>query len=202
VFTVTIPADRTDESIWWHIKTGAQEEYKVPGRAGAAAYELDFVRPRPQGSLQPLAWFADEENKAAGLMALIADYPVEVTVNSEITLSVSAMDPSERDPADNRFKEPLDLSLHWFKHQGPGDVNFSRLPTDMNTTEVPEDDEEPVLNKVIVKGGAGTARINATFSAPGEYLVRTLVENFSAPDSSRGNQCCWTNVFQRITVTP
>ena len=44
VFTVTVPADRADEDVWWHLKTGASDELKVPGRARDGAYEIDFIR--------------------------------------------------------------------------------------------------------------------------------------------------------------
>ena len=50
--------------------------------------------------------------------------------------------------------------------------------------------------------GEGGGRVIATFAEPGEYLIRTLVENYKAPDSSAGDQCCWTNIYQRVTVSP
>ena len=37
VFTVTLPAELREESIWWHLKTGDSAENKAPGRGGAAA---------------------------------------------------------------------------------------------------------------------------------------------------------------------
>jgi len=50
--------------------------------------------------------------------------------------------------------------------------------------------------------GYGTGYVYATFSAPGEYLMRARVDNFNSADSSGGDQCCWTNAFIRVTVTP
>jgi len=50
--------------------------------------------------------------------------------------------------------------------------------------------------------GYGTGSVYATFSAPGEYLMRARVDNFNSADSSGGDQCCWTNAFIRVTVTP
>ena len=49
VFTVTVPNAERETDVWWYLKTGSNEELKVPGRYGASAYELDFIRPRPQG---------------------------------------------------------------------------------------------------------------------------------------------------------
>ena len=50
--------------------------------------------------------------------------------------------------------------------------------------------------------GYGTGSAYATFSVPGEYLMRARVDNFNSADSSGGDQCCWTNAFIRVTVTP
>jgi hypothetical protein len=40
----------------------------------------------------------------------------------------------------------------------------------------------------------------ASFSEPGQYIIRTQVENWTAPDSSQGDQCCSTTVYQRFNV--
>ncbi len=209
VFTVTLPADMRDVDAWWSIKTFDHEPNKVPGRVGAAAYELDFIRPRPQGSLQPLAWYEDEREKSAGLFALLDDYTGQARVGEPVTLAVNVEDPSERDPADPRFVEALPLGVHWYKHQGPGRVEFTRHDS---TPAIEASDEDPRFRRfrggidpddqsaVEVVGGRGTAKVVATFSEPGEYILRTKIENFRAPDSSNGDQCCWTNIFQRIQV--
>jgi len=42
----------------------------------------------------------------------------------------------------------------------------------------------------------------ATFMEPGDYVIRLRVDNFAAPDSSMGNQCCWSNGYLPVTVTP
>ena len=49
--------------------------------------------------------------------------------------------------------------------------------------------------------GQGVASVIATFSVPGEYILRAQVDNFSAPDSTSGDQCCWTNGYVKVIVT-
>ena len=212
VFMLTLPAELAGEDVWWYLKTGASEVLKVPGRAGISAYELDFILPRPQGTLQPHAGFGESGERSVGLSALVEDFPGSVTAGSPVTLIVNALDPSVRDTSDPRFEEPIAIGLHWFKHQGPGDVEFTRH----ESTEVQEAPEipdgipanfrrrfrAPGPEVVSIKGGEGVGRVIATFSEPGEYLIRTLVENYKAPDSSAGDQCCWTNIYQRVTVSP
>ena len=41
-----------------------------------------------------------------------------------------------------------------------------------------------------------------TFSAPGEYLMLAQVDNFAAADSGTQDQCCWTNGYVKVNVTP
>ncbi len=209
VFTVTVPADKADIDVWWYLKTGNQEALKVPGRAGISAYELDFILPRPQGALQPFAGFGESDDIAPGLFASVRDYPSTVKVNSDVMLAVRAKDPSVRDPKDPRFKEALPVGVHFEKYQGPGEVTFTRHPdTVVPTNPYGPDDprsrrfREPAAGDVEIPGGDGLARVIAKFATPGDYIIHAKVENFKAPDSSDGDQCCWTNVYQRITVTP
>ncbi len=207
VFTVILPADQTDIDVWWRLKTGEAESLSVPGRRGASAYELDFIRPRPQGSLQPQAAFG-ETGLSAGLTGNISDFDSSVTVGETVEFVLNASDPAERDPEDPRFVEPLDMGVEFNKHQGPGEVTFTRDPN-APEPENPFDPDDPRFgrftgpadNEAVIEGGAGSAMVMATFSAPGEYIIRAVVDVHSAPDSSYGDQCCWTNVYQRVTVT-
>jgi hypothetical protein len=78
-----------------------------------------------------------------------------------------------------------DVNITWTKYRGPGDVTFSqgRLP-------------------VMLKGNFTTfqkAETTATFSAPGEYILRA-VANDSSGDGGGGDQCCWTTAHVKVTV--
>jgi hypothetical protein len=42
----------------------------------------------------------------------------------------------------------------------------------------------------------------ATFSAPGEYVVRVRANDASGVAGAGHAQCCWTNGFIKVTVTP
>ena len=196
VFAVTVPGDEKEFDVWWHLVSSDGEDLKVPGRWGTAALELDFILPRPQGSMQPQVGIGADGNLAAGITAHRADYPGgTVRAGTQVAVSVNVSDPSDRDPTDVRFREPLDIGVTFNKWQGPGDVEFSR-----HESTVVAEDQEPAANEVTVKGGSGVATVYATFSEPGEYIISTKVDNFSAPESSNGDQCCWSNAFQRITV--
>jgi hypothetical protein len=72
-------------------------------------------------------------------------------------------------------------TLFLAKHRGPGDVTFA----------------EPRPKADFAAGGKAT--ITATFSAPGEYVVR-IQANDSSGDGGGGFQCCWTNVHVKVNV--
>ena len=207
VFAITVPSSEQNDDVWWHLIAEDGADLKVPGRRGQDAYELDFILARPQGSLQPLVGVGERGAQSAGLY-LVGEHPGKVTVGSRAELVVNVSDPSMRDPSDPRFGELLPVGVHFTKYQGPGDVEFTRHPS----STVPVNPykpgsprfnffSEPGPGDSEVPGGSGVARIYATFSEPGEYLIRTQVENFTAPDSSKGDQCCWTNVIMKVNVS-
>lgn len=207
-FTVTVPNAERETDVWWHLKTGDSEELKVPGRYGASAYELDFIRPRPQGALQPRVGLGEDGEQMPGLYAQIGDYPGgAVSAGERVELVVNASDPAERDPTDPRFGEPLPMGVAFMKYQGPGDVEFTpHESTPAAENPYNENDRRynfwraPAANELEIPGPSGTARVYATFSEPGDYIISTKVDIHDAPDSSNGDQCCWTNVYHRVTV--
>jgi hypothetical protein len=75
---------------------------------------------------------------------------------------------------------PAPVTVAWFKHQGPGIVAF-----------------EPAAGRIAAAGGQATTR--ATFSTPGEYVVRVRANDSSVAGAGHA-QCCWTNGFVRVTV--
>jgi hypothetical protein len=79
-----------------------------------------------------------------------------------------------------------DVTVNWRKHRGPGEVTFAqdRIPL---TTE---------RNPAVVLEAATTA----TFSVPGEYIVRAQVNDTSG-DGGGGDQCCWTTALVRVSVS-
>lgn len=209
MFIVTVPAEEANDDVWWHIKTGDEQALKVPGRRGASAYELDFILPRPQGAMQPLVGFGEDGPRLPGLMAQTRTRPGTVKAGEPVVLTVNVEDISERDSTDPRFVEPLPVGVHFSKFQGPGEVTFEHHESTVIPENPYEEDDrrfrffralEP--GDVEVAGGKGVARVIATFSVPGEYQIHTKVENFRGPDSSNGDQCCWSNVVQTVNVTP
>ena len=99
-----------------------------------------------------------------------------VQVGQPLELSVWIKDRGER--------EMGRVNAVWFKHQGPvgGNVTFTPATTRIDS-------------------GEGEAKVTATFSAPGQYLLRVRADNFGQSDSRPGNMCCWSNSYVPVTVS-
>ena len=208
LFTADLPADMRDQDVRWTLRKVNGDVTNVPGRVSSNAYELDWM-PRPHGSLHPSVSFDSQSGVGRGPPGIMAERTRTVAVGSPLTLSVNAMDPSERDREDFRFREAIPLRVIWSQLQGPGRVEYTRHEPNPEVEEEEEDDDdadsrrrpEPRGPQVIpLSEGHGTARVIVTFPAPGEYLMLAQVDNWSAPDSSSGDQCCWTNGYVRVTV--
>jgi hypothetical protein len=210
IFTVTLPAEMKDQDVWWTLTKTNGDVTRVPGRTSAIAYELDWV-PRPHGGLPPSVTFDSQSGVGRGPPGIMAERTQTVAVGSPLTLSVNTTDPSERDPDDARSAD-VPLRVVWSQLQGPGPVEYTRHESNP-LPEVEEPDpaggaaaaarrqREPRGPEVVpLSEGYGTASVIVTFSAPGEYIMRARVDNFSAPDSSDNDNCCFTNGYVRVSV--
>jgi hypothetical protein len=224
VFSVTLPAAMSDTDVWWTVTTEWGDVTRVPGRIGSVAYQLDWF-PRPHGSLPPSVSFDSQPGVGRGPPGIWAERTETVSVGSPLTLSVNATDPSERDLSDARNRD-VPLRVVWSELQGPAPVQYTRH----ESTPLPEErEEDPRITAAIAAGGAAadaaraararqraasgpqvmrltggrsTASVIVTFSVPGDYVMLAQVDNFDANDSGTQDQCCWTNAYVRVNVTP
>ena len=205
VFAVTIPESRRDLDVWWYLTDAQGNEYKVPGRARATGYQLDWL-PRPHGSLPPRMWFTNEREAGRGPEGVFAPETLTARVGQPLELAVQVRDESVRDATDPRFRNGIPVNIAWSKYQGPpGAVTFTRHPSHPETqrpTARGRGSPPPGPDAVALPQGGGTARVIATFEAPGDYILRAEANNWGAPDSQSVDQCCWSNAYVRVRVTP
>jgi hypothetical protein len=179
-FGITVP--RGTEVVW--TLTHAGRTYSIPGRATSTAYDMGTFDMRAAfGSLHPQVRFTPEGAVAEGPEGQRAA-PVSARVGAPVTLSALVKDNGERYGLAE--KEVYPVHATWILHQGPAGA---RVQFSQETSTV---DSE----------GWGQATTQATFTVPGEYVIRLRVDNFGAPDSRFDNQCCWTNAFVPVTVAP
>jgi uncharacterized protein YfaS (alpha-2-macroglobulin family) len=53
-----------------------------------------------------------------------------------------------------------------------------------------------------VPNAGGKATTTATFTAPGDYIIRVRANDASGIAAAGHAQCCWSNGFIKVTVTP
>jgi hypothetical protein len=73
-------------------------------------------------------------------------------------------------------------------YRGPADVTFGS-------------DKPPVEKLAGSAPFNGKGTTNATFSAPGEYVLHVTANDYSG-EGGQGFQCCWTNGQVKVTVQP
>ena len=179
-FTVTVPADFGSRDVVWTLHVRGQT-LSVPGRLTSPAYELAGWEFPGRSSVSPLLRWTPDGPDGRGPRG-ITGKGRQAQVGEPLDLSAWVARAAEAG-IDER-----PINIKWFKHQGPGDVTFAE-----RTAVVEPDAWEP-------EDGAG-AKVTtaATFSAPGEYLLRVLAFNVIREFEF---QCCWTNGFVPVTVAP
>jgi len=180
VFTVTVPPKFTGDVVWTLRHAG--QTHKVPGRTKTGAYGLKW--PMAMGSIPPALRFAATGPEGRGPMGIEAP-ALQATVGTPLPVTIWTNDHSTREadtiPLKTRGPARPAVNVVWYKHSGPGPVKFDPARTGMAEL-------------------AGTAATMATFAQPGAYTLRVRVDNFGRPDTSAGNQCCWTNGYVAVTV--
>lgn len=184
VFTINVPAGFRGDVVWTLRNRG--QTFSVPGRGKTAAYQLRW--PMAMGSVPPLLRFKSSGQAGRGPVGIQAD-PVQTPVGAPVSLTIWIADDSVREKETVSIKQRGEakaaaaMNVTWYKHSGPGPVVFSPPKEPIAETE-------------------GTATTSATFKQPGEYAIRVRADNFGRLDTSPGNQCCWTNGYVKVTVTP
>ena len=114
--------------------------------------------------------------------AIAAD--LTATVAQPMTFTVWATDRKPerqvREGGGRQGQRREGLALSVFKFRGPGDVTFAKNRVEVNPLE-------------------GQAAVTATFSKPGEYLLR-VQGNDETGDGGGGFQCCWTSAYVKVVV--
>lgn len=177
VFAVVVPADFGQKKVIWSLKLRGQA-YAISGSLHPD-WEIDaIVGEASADNTPPSISFVVGGPAGQGPLG-ITSAPFTAAVGKPLVVPVIVTDDGKAEPV-ARAANPVELT--WFLHQGPGAVTFT-----------------PATSKLTATGG--NASVSATFGQPGEYLLRVRA-NDSPMVSAGHSQCCWTNGFVRVTVTP
>ena len=178
VFTVKVPKDFGDKRLTWTIVANGQTNSIPIGVI--KGYQVEPYLEAAQKNEPPRVQFDAKGPSFSGPPIGIAA-TMSATVGQPLTIAGVANDGAENDPdlTPAQLKQPA-VTMFLSKHRGPGDIAFSEA--------------RPRL------GPDGKFSVTATFSAPGEYIVRVQVNDRSG-DGGGGFQCCWTNAHVKVNVT-
>jgi hypothetical protein len=178
VFAVKVPADFGDQKrVVWTIKIRGQT-FSVPGSL-REEWQIDALEGEAGSNNTPPALAFDEGGpQGRGPAGITVER--SATVGKPLSLTVSATDDGAGVGALSRGGTPVTLT--WFTHQGPVQATFT-----------------PPSSRLTPTGGKATT--TATFSQPGDYILRVRANDSDVATAGHA-QCCWTNAFVKVRVTP
>ena len=181
VFAVVVPADFGTKKVTWTLRDRGQT-FAIPGSLHTD-WQIDAIEGEASADNTPPALSFTEGGPVGVGPFGITSAPLRATVGQPLSLTVYVKDDGKTGTTGaNGVRVGTPVSIAWFKHQGPGDVTFGTPTSRLTPT-------------------GGNAVTTATFSKAGDYIVR-LRANDSSVTSAGHSQCCWSNGFIKVTVTP
>ena len=178
VFAVVVPADFGNQRLTWSL-TAHGRTIAIPGHV-RPEWEITALEEITSGNTPPVLRFGGPD-AAPGQGPLGVRSALTAAVSAPVEVTVWAADDGVRKA--RAAQRPARFGLVWSKYGGPGDVTFSDDTPDVDET--------------------GKATTAATFSEPGEYVLRVLAWDDSGGQSAimaGGFFCCWTNGFVTVQV--
>lgn len=190
VFTIVVPKDFGTKKLTWTVNANGQAT-DIPLSLNPK-YQIDPFKDAAMGNTPPALKFSETGPGLTGPPRGFA-LTLSAAVGQAVSFPVWASDEAghEEDPSaiaaafgipiPAGAPKPPRITLALIHHRGPGAIKFV--------------DPRPKID--FAAGGKATAA--ATFSAPGEYVVRVQANDASG-DGGGGFQCCWTNALVRVMV--
>ena len=175
VFTITVPADFGDKKLTWTLTANGKTTSVPMGLH--RDYQVEPFKDAAEGNTPPVLKFQPTGAPLQGPPRGVS-LSLNATAGVPATLTVWATDDAKVDASRRATDTPVTVS--WSKFRGLGTVTFSNPKPPVDKTD-------------------GKATTTATFSAPGEYLLRAQGNDVSG-EGGGGFQCCWTNALVKVTV--
>lgn len=177
VFTIAVPKDFGQKKLTWTLVANGQTTAIPMGLN--PLYEVEPFKDAAQGNTPPIVRFAKSGVALQGPPRDIAS-TLSGVAGQPLTLALWATDDAIVDPDRKAGDSPV--TIRWSKYRGPGEVTFSEA--------------QPKVDR-----GDSSATTTATFSLPGDYILRAQANDVSG-EGGGGFQCCWTNAHVKVSVKP
>jgi hypothetical protein len=187
VFTVTVPKDFGTKKLTWTLVANGKTTV-IPMSLNILWEVSPFVE--ANGNTPPFISFEEGSPGVQGPRG--SSTTLATTAPNPLTLTVWVADDAitpRSGPAS--FRGPA-VMVTWSKFRGPGAVPFANAKPAVEKTE---------SKAMPATAFSGKATTTATFSEPGEYVLR-VVANDASGDGGRGFQCCWSNARVKVSVKP
>jgi hypothetical protein len=183
VFTITVPKDFGEKKLTWTLTANGKTAVIPIGLH--PLYEVEPFR-EASGNTPPFIAFSESGPFVQGPRGQRED--LNASVSSPLTISLWLADDATTTLPARPPGPPVTIA--WSKFRGPGAVTFSSDHPRVENASFKLPDSA-------VYGGVATTK--ATFSEPGEYILRVVANDWSG-DGGRGFQCCWSNAQVKVNV--
>lgn len=183
VFTITVPKNFGTNRLTWTLVANRQTT-QIPMSLDPL-WEVSPFREEGMGNTPPVISFQEGGASVQGPRPLTT--ALRATLGNPLVLTVWVADDAKTFPGAKPPNLPA-VTVGWGKFRGPGNVTFANARPRVEKTE-----GQAAFN--------GKATTTATFSEPGQYLLRVVANDWSG-DGGRGFQCCWTNAMVSVDVSP
>lgn len=178
VFVLKVPKDFGKKQMTWTIVSNGEVQ-SIPFTLNPG-YPITPYKELGMGNQPPVLAFSEGGAKVTGPPTTVAA-TLSGTVNRPVPIQVWVEDPKPEGRSEGgRGRSPGIATVSFHKYRGPGTVTFDRA-------RVPATKQGEMVST------------NATFAAPGEYLVRVQANDESG-EGGGGFQCCWTNTYVKVNV--
>jgi hypothetical protein len=191
MFSVAVPRDfKPADSYTWTITANGQTT-SIPLRLHPD-YLIGPFSEIAAGNTPPVIAFNPDGKTLQGPVASMRAAPLRsADLRDPLVLSIWTSDDMKHTSGTNApitgARTPV--TLRWSKYRGPGRVMF--------------DTPGPPVEAADKSGGTfrGRATATATFTAPGEYVLHVVANDYSR-DAVQGLGCCWTTGLLMVSVKP
>lgn len=168
VFTVIVPADFSREDRVTWHLASAGQTFSARGHV-LPPFFLDEPETRGRLKKAPLVTIAEGEEAVRGRKGVHAEKVVQAVVGTPVALALARIE-----------SEVEEVWVGWSKYFGPGEVAFSNAEYEIEGSTI------------------AATQTDATFSAPGEYLIYVQAIESTADFEFF---CCHTNAYLRVNVS-
>ena len=184
VFTIHVPKDFGDKKLTWTVTANGKSTV-IPLNVNTLWEVQPFAE--ASGNTPPFIGFAETGPFVNGPLGQSTS--MTAGMQDPLALTVWVADDAKVPLAGLRPRTNP-VTVGWSKFRGPGEVKFA---SERPSVEKAEFHAPPSTTFT------GKASTTATFSEPGDYVLRVVANDWSG-EGGRGFQCCWTNAQVRVSV--